>query len=103
MKSEMLKLSIRLKQVIQDYCLSIDSINDEYYNSINILLELEEKAFRNEPVLKSYLSYLKFGSTIKLKALLADNTKFNEDNILDFNSFCLIDSCHLQMQRLFSS
>lgn len=99
----MMNLTAKLKEVIKNYCISIDEVNEKYYIAINFLTQLEEKAFKNDMVLEKYFKYLSYGSTINLKHLLYYHTSYNEDSLLEFRAFCIIYSCYLQMKRLQAS
>ena len=62
-------------------------------SKINILENTNEK-FKAIEFLEILLyKKIDFKNTIDLKIALINNCLYNEENILHFNAFCLIDSC----------
>lgn len=91
MKKMFNKKSRQLEEKVKEYCIKNDNVSDHFHIAIRLIDEMNERSHKRPKYALGYESWLKYGSTIKLKNLLY-KTYWNENNLTHFNAFCLLDN-----------
>lgn len=98
MNTEILKNSKKLLAKLDEYCLKIDAIDDIYFMSKKIIIDINEKSHKNGQFAKKYLSWLKNGSTLELKYLLSELDYYNDRNLIHSNAMATLDTLHINFK-----
>lgn len=90
-----------LKTIVKESSLNNDKIDAVYYKTIQLIDNIINKSLANESYLVIANDYaICKTKTLGLKQLLNELKDYNHNDMICFNSFMLIDTCHMKLKDL---
>jgi hypothetical protein len=77
------------------YVMERKEVSSKYFVAISLLQDLFSKSYGNMMLRKETGEWIKLGGTLRLKKLLA-HTRYNEDDLIHFNAFALLDQVSIE-------